>query len=243
VGVPVPRARLIVARCPEAGTRLVLPRKESAHARARRLEPGDPVTLVDGSGTEAHGRLLRLTRSGAEILVEEIFRAAEAAVDITLLVAALRLERLSWVAEKAAELAVRDVVVVAAERAQSFRAHASVVARLRRVVQEAAKQSESARWPEIHGPISLAEAWEAPAAHRLFLDIPGEPYPSLLPPGSMRILVGPEGGWTEAERAAARERGWRATQLPAGKLRAETAAIAAVVLARAALARESNSSD
>jgi 16S rRNA (uracil1498-N3)-methyltransferase len=154
----------------------------------------------------------------------------------------LRLERLSWVAEKAAELSVREVVVVATERAQSFRAHAPVVARLRRVVEEAAKQSESARWPEIHGPISLAEAWDAPATHRLFLDLPGDSYPSFLARGSMRILVGPEGGWTEAERAAARERGWRATQIPAGKLRAETAAIAAIVLARAALAREATSS-
>ena len=52
------------------------------------------------------------------------------------------------------------------------------------------------------------------------------------------LLVGPEGGWTDAERGAARAAGWSAAALPAGKLRAETAAIAALVLARAALGRK-----
>jgi 16S rRNA (uracil1498-N3)-methyltransferase len=51
------------------------------------------------------------------------------------------------------------------------------------------------------------------------------------------LLVGPEGGWSDAEVAAARDFGWLATSLPAGKLRAETAAVAALTLTRAALAR------
>ena len=52
------------------------------------------------------------------------------------------------------------------------------------------------------------------------------------------VLVGREGGGTDAERDAARAAGWLGAALPAGKLRAETAAIAALVLARAALGRK-----
>jgi 16S rRNA (uracil1498-N3)-methyltransferase len=48
--------------------------------------------------------------------------------------------------------------------------------------------------------------------------------------------VGPEGGWTEKEREKARGSGWSICSLPAGKLRAETAAIAGLALVRAALA-------
>jgi 16S rRNA (uracil1498-N3)-methyltransferase len=232
----VSRARLIVARCPAAGTTAALAREEAAHAKARRLAPGDPVTLIDGSGVEAHGRLVSLTAGAAEVFVEEVAPAVPSEIDLTLLVSALRLERLSWVVEKATELSARRVVVVDAERAQGFRAGAARVARLARVVREAAKQCESARWPEVSGPIPLAEAWSVPARHRLFLDFEGGPFPSRLAPGSTSLLVGPEGGWTETERVAARESAWLAVRLPAGKLRSETAAIAAMVLARAALA-------
>jgi 16S rRNA (uracil1498-N3)-methyltransferase len=66
----------------------------------------------------------------------------------------------------------------------------------------------------------------------------GEGFPRELSVRSVALLVGPEGGWTDAERAAARVAGWSAAALPAGKLRAETAEIAALVLARAALGRK-----
>jgi 16S rRNA (uracil1498-N3)-methyltransferase len=233
----VPRARLIVPRCPEAGARVVITGAEAAHARARRLSSGDPVALVDGTGMESRGRLLRLTSSRAEIEIEEVIRAAEPDVDLTLLLAVLRPERMAWVAEKATELFASRVVLVASERAQAFRSSQANVARLGRVAQEAAKQCESARWPRIEGPLALEDVWRQPAAHRLFLDLEGETFPAVLAPGAVAILVGPEGGWTSAERGEAVAGGWRILRLPAGKLRAETAAVAALVLARAALER------
>ncbi|HEX7253315.1 MAG TPA: RsmE family RNA methyltransferase, partial [Thermoanaerobaculia bacterium] len=107
--------------------------------------------------------------------------------------------------------------------------------RLSRVAREAAKQCESARWPHIEGPIGLSDAWREPGMHRFFLDLEGEPFPSRLERGAVRILVGPEGGWSPAERTEAAVKGWTLVRLPAGKLRAETAAVAAMVLARAAL--------
>ncbi len=70
----------------------------------------------------------------------------------------MRAERLAWIAEKAAELGARSLTLVVSERTQRFRASGALAERLARVVREAAKQAEQARWPEIAGPIPLAAA-------------------------------------------------------------------------------------
>jgi 16S rRNA (uracil1498-N3)-methyltransferase len=236
VGVPRPRARLLVTPLPAAGTAARLTREEAAHARARRLRAGDSVLLFDGSGAEALGVLAKLDRSGAQVVVESVLPARDAAPGLALLVAGLRAERLSWLAEKATELSVERFTIVQTARTQSFRASPDALARLERIAREAAKQCEAARWPRIAGPVPFEAAIaEDPASHRLLLDAGGESFPRSLSARPVVLFVGPEGGWTDDERSAARAAGWSAAALPAGKLRAETAAIAALVLARAAL--------
>ena len=235
----MPGARLIVPRLPAAGDRIRLDAEQTRHARARRLAPGDSVVLVDGSGREAHGRLERLDARGAEILVDAVRKTGgDPALALRLLVASVRAERLAWIAEKATELGVESVVLVQSDRTQRFRASENARSRLERVAREAAKQAESARWPSIAGPTSFADAIAGEAArHRILLDPDGDAFPEILAPGDAALLVGPEGGWTEAERRAAASAGWRPTSLPSGKVRTETAAVAGLVLARAALAR------
>jgi 16S rRNA (uracil1498-N3)-methyltransferase len=195
--------------------------------------------LFDGGGGEALAVVTALGASGAEVLVEELLPARDTASGVALLVAGLRAERLAWLAEKATELSADRLTLVATARTQSFRASRDALERLERVAREAAKQCEAARWPSISGPIPFAAALsEDPASQRFFFDSEGEPFPSALSARPVILLVGPEGGWTDAERGAARAQGWTAAALPAGKLRAETAAVAAIVLARAALGRK-----
>ena len=236
---PVARTRLLTESLPGAGERCHVGGAEAAHARARRLRVGDPVVLVDGSGREAEGRVERLGRGGVDVLVENVRPApADAAAPLHLLVAAVRSERLSWIAEKATELGAARLTLVVSARTQSFRAGGAVVPRLERLVREAAKQTESARWPAIAGPWPLARALaQEQSRTRLILDPSGEPFPATLPRDSVALLVGPEGGWAEAELDDALRAGWLAASLAAGKLRAETAAVAALTLARTALAR------
>ena len=69
---------------------------------------------------------------------------------------------------------------------------------------------------------------------RLFLDFDGDRFPRRMAAAASALLVGPEGGWTADERERAAHRGWKVVALPAGPLRAETAAIAALVLLRSA---------
>lgn len=211
---------------------------EAAHARARRLAKGDAVILVDGTGRQAEARVTGMARGRLEARVERVQPARQPPAAVVLLAAAVRAERLSWIVEKATELDASRVVIVRAERTQAFRAGEGVRARLERVAREAAKQCEAARWPRIEGPRTLAEAIDAERAPLcLFLDPEGEPLPAGLEASEVCLAVGPEGGWNAAERQAARERGWSIVRLPAGVLRAETAAVAGLVLVRAALER------
>jgi len=229
------RARLIVAALPAPGETLRLAPEEAGHARARRLSAGDSVVLLDGSGREGAARIVRLSRAEALVQVSEISPAPERGPRLSLLVSAVRAERLSWLVEKATELGAGRVTLVESGRAQSFRASARLLPRLDRIAREAAKQCERGEWPRISGPLPFARALEEDAGHRLFLDFDGDRFPGDLVAAPAALLVGPEGGWTDAERNEASERGWRTVTLPAGKLRAETAAIAGLILLRAAL--------
>jgi 16S rRNA (uracil1498-N3)-methyltransferase len=197
--------------------------------------------LIDGSGREAVGRLVGSAAAALDVAVESVAAAPDerpALPPIALAVAAVRAERLSWIAEKATELGAARLTIVASERTQRFRAADSLAPRLARVVREAAKQAERARWPEIAGPVPLAAFLaEGSGGHRFVLDSQGEPFPAQLARLPTSLLVGPEGGWSEGDLAAALAAGWRVASLAAGLLRAETAAVAALALARAALAR------
>jgi 16S rRNA (uracil1498-N3)-methyltransferase len=238
VDLPVSDARLLVDVLPEAGGPVRVTGEEVAHAQARRLSPGDPVILVDGSGREAVGRLTRVARNGLDVEIESVRLAPpDPLPPLILCVAAVRAERLAWIAEKATELGAARLTLVSTERTQRFRASEALLPRLSRVVREAAKQSERARWPAITGPVPLSELLVAEGSgNRLILDSSGEAFPPELPLEPTVLLVGPEGGWCDAELADALAAGWVATSLAAGKLRAETAAVAALALARHALA-------
>jgi 16S rRNA (uracil1498-N3)-methyltransferase len=134
---------------------------------------------------------------------------------------------------------VDRVVIIESERTQSSRAAASLLPRLERVAREASKQCGRSDWPSVFGPVDLDRViGEEESKHRLFLDFDGDPFPRRLTAASSALLVGPEGGWTDSERANASDRGWKIVSLPAGRLRAETAAIGALTLLRAAMERK-----
>ena len=227
--------RLIVANLPRPGESARLDESEAAHARAFRLQPGDRVVLLDGSGRVAEA-VVRVSEPGTlEVAVDTWRESSGDAPQVTILVCGVRPERLDWIAEKATELGASRIVLVVSERVQSFRADASRIARMEKVARAAAKQSESARWPEIAGPVDFTRALSVSAANRLLLDPSGEPFPKSLEPGASALLVGPEGGWSDSERSLSITRGWRTVSLPAGKLRSETAAVAGLTLLRSVL--------
>ena len=102
-----------------------------------------------------------------------------------------------------------------------------------RVIEGAARQSGRAIRPILHPLRPFREVLEAPASQLQWICVPG----AEVAPGSSgpaRVLIGPEGGWTEAEVAAAVASDWRPVGLGTHVLRAETAVAAALTRIRCA---------
>jgi 16S rRNA (uracil1498-N3)-methyltransferase len=172
-------------------------------------------------------------------LGEEV--AASNVVPITLLLAVFKFDRMEWAIEKCTELNVTTVVPVVARRTEKHLALAADkrVERWRRIAREASEQSRRITPPEIASPLKLGEALKAEAALRIVLAETekeaglGEVLRSAGDAGSLALAIGPEGGWVEDELLAFEEAGWVSGSLGETILRAETAAIAAMAIARA----------
>jgi 16S rRNA (uracil1498-N3)-methyltransferase len=175
----------------------------------------------------------------------EKIEAAEPAVHTVLFAALIKFERFEWLLEKATELGVGEVTPVKTERSEKGLEAAALkrIGRWQRIAREASEQSRRARLPIIESPIELADALRIEEGHRFALEEAGArpiltAFPDVRQPGDrVALLVGPEGGWTERERAAIVDAGWTTVSLGERILRAETAAIAALAIVNAAWER------
>lgn len=200
-----------------------------------RVEPGQIFEICDNQSVYlAEVDLARKQHVTFRIL--EKFAAPEPRPRIVLAAALIKFERLETMIEKVTELGVDEIVLIQSARVERGleKAAGKRMARWLRIALEASQQSRRARLPEIRLPVSFAQALRLEAEHRLLLDEArnGAPLlpsvPSLTPSGSAVILAGPEGGWTDEERATALASGWKPVTLGGTILRAETAAIAAI---------------
>lgn len=166
-----------------------------------------------------------------------------AGLRLHLLIAIFKFDRMEWAIEKAVELGVAVIAPVVAQRTEKHLAQAAErrVERWRRIALEAAQQSRGTMAPEVRDPQTLAAALRGRAVGILLDE--NEREVSLRAAverwevEELEIALGPEGGWTEQERALFALHGWRAVTLGERILRAETAAVAALAVAAAA-ARE-----
>jgi 16S rRNA (uracil1498-N3)-methyltransferase len=158
---------------------------------------------------------------------------------LELYAALIKFDRFEWIVEKATELGVTEIIPVEAARSDRGleKAAAKRVERWRRIALESSQQSRRAVLPEIAEPISLNDAIARPGSYRFALDeTPGAaPLLGALPPvraaqDTVAILTGPEGGWTEEERACFAAAAWTPVSMGPLILRAETAVIAALAV-------------
>jgi len=199
-------------------------------ARVVRLKPGEWVEVSD------YERLFEAeveSAAGKEVIfrLERELAAPRAGPALEVWLAVIKFPRFEWALEKLTELGVSAVVPVAAERSDRglVRAAAKRAERWRTIAEEAAQQSRRMAPPEVAGPASLLEALSRPAGRRVFLDFDAPPLREIAAAesGATALLIGPEGGWTDDERAAAVRTGAVAASFGRAVLRAETAAIAA----------------
>jgi 16S rRNA (uracil1498-N3)-methyltransferase len=216
---------------PPAGDRAVLAGDEARHlARVLRGQPGDEVVVFAGTGAEWPARIVRLSRDAVELETGPAREdPAPGGPAVTIAVALPKGERQKWLVEKLTELGVARLVPLHTERGVA-EATPAACERLRRGVIEACKQCGRNRLLEIGEPRSVTAALAdmTPGSRAVIADPGGI---SLDPRGlaearSLLALVGPEGGFTAAEIAAAEQAGAIRVGLGPHILRIETAAIA-----------------
>ncbi len=233
--------RLFVTHDLGAGVDLNLP-AEQAHylVNVMRLEVGKTLRLFNGRNGEWAARLIAVAKRGASLRVETLERAQHIGPDLDLIVALIKRPRLETIVEKAAELGARRVRLTATERTNADRVK---VERLTAIATEAAEQTGRLDVPEVLAPERLDRVLAGCGSSRrlMFCDEAGDAAPAL---AALRdasttpwaILIGPEGGFSPAERARIRAvPGAVPVSLGPRILRADTAAIAAMTLWQAAI--------
>jgi 16S rRNA (uracil1498-N3)-methyltransferase len=185
-----------------------------------RLRAGDEVTVSDGAGG------WRACQFGVELEpLADVIREPRPSPPVTVAFAVVKGSRPEWAVQKLTEVGVdRIVPLVAARSVVRWSPGSGHLDRLRRVAREAAMQSRRVWLPGVDDATpfaALAAEAGAVVAH------PGGGPPSLDRPV---VLVGPEGGWDEAELAAAGAAAVPRLDLGPHILRTETAAVVAGVL-------------
>ena len=234
------------------GTRVHLSAADGHHAlRALRLRPGEEVALGDGRGRIGRGRLLA---GEGGLVAAEVLEAADLMrpgprVEVAL--APPKGDRLVWAVQKLVELGTDAILLVRADRSvREWEGEREVRARerLSGVAREAAMQSHRAFLPELWLGRTAVDACRADggsavvvldgsAPEGLLAVLAGSTASTAPAAGGVRLVVGPEGGLTEAELREARSGGARLASLGPTVLRAETAAVAGAAVALAAVGR------
>lgn len=211
--------------------------------RVKRLEVGDALRLTDGAGRARFAEITSIAKKEALARLGDEAPSNEPELRVELLVAPPKPERAAWLVEKATEIGVAAIRFLPTERAARAFAPAQLE-RLRRVAAAAVEQCGRACVPEIDGEPSFEAAFDrvaADGAAAIALDAAGaDPFAGAFFASSgrenrpMALLVGPEGGWTAAERGRFAAAGAEVWSLGARALRVETAAVVAagIVLAR-----------
>ncbi|MEA3016096.1 MAG: rRNA (uracil1498-N3)-methyltransferase [Sphingomonadales bacterium] len=200
-------------------------------ANVLRLGAGAQVKLFDDRTGEWLAEIGEAGRKRTTLRIVRHLRAREAVPDLWLLFAPIKRGRIDWLVEKATELGAARLVPVLTARTIVERLN---LERLRAHAIEAAEQCERTALPELADPVKLgALLRDWPAERTLFFadEAGGEPLLAALAPGPAALLIGPEGGFTDEERAAIRALP-RAKPVSLGPriLRADTAAVAALAL-------------
>ncbi len=216
----------------------VLTGEDARHiAKSLRMTAGDPLTLCDGKGQEAQGRIVSLSSDAVSVrLGEAAASAAEPLTRISLYLAMPKGDKTELVVQKAVELGAAEIVLFLSARCISRPKGddaAKKVQRLQKIAVEAAKQCGRGILPAVRGVLSFSQLMqETQQLDDCFVLYEGlcKPLRQQLPArgAAIALLVGSEGGFSPEEIARAEACGVHAASLGKRILRCETAPIAAL---------------
>ncbi|MEO8547836.1 MAG: 16S rRNA (uracil(1498)-N(3))-methyltransferase [Sphingomicrobium sp.] len=222
--------RLFVRQALGAGARVDLDTGQANYlGNVLRMKEGAQLLVFDGASGEWLARIAEAGKKRMSLTVERRTREPETIPDVWLAFAPVKRARIDWLVEKATELGAARLIPVTTQRTVVERLN---LERLQAHIIEAAEQCGRTRLPDLAAPLPLGRFLEQRDATRTLYfadENGGEPAASGFKPGSTVILIGPEGGFTDDERASIRAAP-NAVPISLGPriLRAETAALAAL---------------
>ncbi len=216
----------------ETGVTAFLRGEEARHAyKVLRLKPGDKISLLNGVGSIFEGVVAQTTAEECEVLITQKTGPILRPYRLLLAIASIKkTERLEWLIEKAVELGADEVIVFTSERTEKTGFKDD---RLKKIALAAMKQSGNPWLPQIitgetlknltridfDGGKFIAHCEEKDQPHLKNIYHKGK---------SALILIGPEGDFTKEEISQAVAHGFVPVGLGPLRLRAETAALAAL---------------
>lgn len=213
------------------GRRFAFAPEDSHHlSRVLRHGPGDAVWAIDGSGTAFEVQIEDIGPRHCEGVIKgEHPRFNEPPFEMILVQGLIQQTKLDWLVEKATELGVREIRLVAG----GPKVGPGRFGRWQRIARSASKQCRRGRIPVIHQPAPLEEILAAlpHASARLLADPAGSPHVSCEGITSPIVLaVGPEKGFDANDKHRLIDSGFQFVSLGIRRLRSETAAIALLAL-------------
>jgi len=210
---------------------------DTAHhlGRVLRAQQGQLYELSDGQRVWL-ARIEKVARDRVDFALLEEIPVHQLRVEVALLLSVVKFDAFEWAIEKATELGVSTIIPLAAARSEkALLASAGKRAeRWKKILAEASQQSRRLRVPTLENLARPAEAWPRQSATTKILLSERSQAPPLrqvlatATAASAALAIGPEGGWTDEEFAAAQKAVYREASLGKLILRTETAVIAAL---------------
>jgi 16S rRNA (uracil1498-N3)-methyltransferase len=224
---------------PSSGTFDLPPDAAHHAARVLRLREGDAVQIFDGLGNERHGVIAEL--GGKRVVVGNltvVYSDRESPLKVLLAQALASSEKMDWVIQKATELGVAEIQPIDTERSVARLSADRVEKRLehwQQVAISACEQCGRNLLPRINAPLDIM-VWlqqmqksQEKTPYAKFILLPqgaASLHAQAKPQGRVALLIGAEGGFTQAESETALRFGFTPIRMGARVLRTETAAIA-----------------
>lgn len=203
-------------------------------ARVLRMQAGDALVLFNGEGGEYPATIAAIGKRSVTVATEQfVDTVLESPLQLHLGIAMSKGDRMDWIVQKATELGATHIVPLYSERVelklQGERAEKKLE-HWRGIAIAACEQCGRNRLPVIADIQPLAAWLEQTAADKKFVlhHRSEATLDAAAKPGSVALLIGPEGGLSETEIAAAQRRGFEPLRLGPRVLRTETAPLAAI---------------
>jgi len=225
--------RFLSHNIPELGQTLFLDAEESAHChRVLRIRTGERVCIIDGKGTVAEAVVKDSHLKQTTVVIESrVFSPQKS--DIQLAFGLTKPPSLEIIFKKCTEIGVRSFQPLITDHSlhpQSWNSE-----RWNKLLMEACKQCQDPWLPTLEEPVKI-QSWikQRTPDRRLFFCDENSRHSPHLPsfPEGADILVGPEGGWSQAERVLLQDVTSSPLGLGSNRLRSETACLVSLTIVK-----------